>query len=148
MDMLAELMVANAAFKVIKTTLGNGRELLDAGKAVSEYFGAEKKIAKQVASGQGDVLAAYQAQQQLKRQEEELKHMINKQGLMGYHNFLEFKAQYSRDLKESEKVETRKRLARQKALEDNMAIAIKVGLCLIIVMGALLGAGIYIKGYS
>jgi hypothetical protein len=29
-----------------------------------------------------------------------------------------------------------------------MAIAIKVGLCLIIVMGALLGAGIYIKGYS
>jgi|TARA_R110000737_G_scaffold336980_1_gene356856 hypothetical protein len=148
MDMLAELMVANAAFKVIKTTLGNGRELLDAGKAVSEYFGAEKKIAKQVASGQGDVLAAYQAQQQLKRQEEELKHMLNKQGLMGYHNFLEFKAQYSRDLKESEKVETRKRLARQKALEDNMAIAIKVGLCLIIVMGALLGAGIYIKGYS
>jgi hypothetical protein len=148
MDMLAELMVANAAFKVIKTTLSNGRELLDAGKAVSEYFGAEKKIAKQVASGQGDVLAAYQAQQQLKRQEEELKHMLNKQGLMGYHNFLEFKAQYSRDLKESEKVETRKRLARQKALEDNMAIAIKVGLCLIIVMGALLGAGIYIKGYS
>jgi hypothetical protein len=148
MDMLAELMVANAAFKVIKTTLGNGRELLDAGKAVSEYFGAEKKIAKQVASGQGDVLAAYQAQQQLKRQEEELKHMLNKQGLMGYHNFLEFKAQYSRDLKESEKVAARKRLARQKALEDSMAIAIKVGLCLIIVMGALLGAGIYIKGYS
>jgi len=147
MDMLAELMVANAAFKVIKTTLGNGRELLDAGKAVSEYFGAEKKIAKQVASGQGDVLAAYQAQQQLKRQEEELKHMLNKQGLMGYHNFLEFKAQYSRDLKESEKVETRKRLARQKALEDNMAIAIKVGLGLVITMGALLGAALYIKGY-
>ena len=147
MDMLAELAIANAAFKIIKTTLGNGRELMDAGKAVSEYFGAEKKIAKQAASGQGDVLAAYQAKQQLAKQEEELKHMLNKQGLMGYHNFLEFKAQYSRDLKESEKVETRKRLARQKALEDNMAIAVKVGLGLIVAMGALLGAAIYIKGY-
>ena len=146
--MLAELAIANAAFKIIKTTLGNGRELLDAGKAVSDYFGAEKTIAKKAASGQGDVLAAYQAKQSLARQEEELKHMLNKQGLMGYHNFLEFKAQYSRDQKEAEKLALRKRLARQKALEDNMAIAIKIGLCLIIVMGALLGVGIYIKGYS
>ena len=54
--MLAELMVANAAFKVIKTTLENGREIGAAGAALGKYFGAEKAIQKQVASGSGNIL--------------------------------------------------------------------------------------------
>ena len=66
--MLAELAIANAAFAVIKTTLSNGRELVDAGKAVGDYFGAEKAIAKQVEAGTGDVLAAFQAKKQLQKQ--------------------------------------------------------------------------------
>tara|TARA_R110000765_G_scaffold6406_1_gene19749 strand:+ start:114 stop:377 length:264 start_codon:yes stop_codon:yes gene_type:complete len=81
MDMLAELAIANAAFQVIKQTLSNGGELLSAGKAVGEYFGAEKEIAKKVESGSGNVLEAFQAKEQLKRQEEELKYMLNKQRL-------------------------------------------------------------------
>tara|TARA_B110000285_G_scaffold84558_1_gene97022 strand:+ start:477 stop:770 length:294 start_codon:yes stop_codon:yes gene_type:complete len=83
MDMLAELAIANAAFQVIKQTLSNGGELLSAGKAVGAYFGAEKAIAKQVEAGTGDVLALFQAKEQLKRQEEELKYMLNKQRLQG-----------------------------------------------------------------
>ena len=42
--MLAELAIANAAFKVIKSTLTNGREIADAGAALGKYFGAEKTI--------------------------------------------------------------------------------------------------------
>ena len=140
--MLAELAIANAAFSVIKTTLSNGRELVDAGKAVGDYFGAEKAIAKQVEAGTGDVLAAFQAKQQLQKQEEELKFMLNKQGLMGYHNFLEFKANYSREQKELQKEQARQRFLRQKKLNENLTIATKVFSIIAIVMIALFVAAL------
>ena len=145
MDMLAELAIANAAFQVIKQTLSNGGELLSAGKAVGEYFGAEKEIAKKVESGSGNVLEAFQAKEQLKRQEEGLKYMLNKQRLQGYSDFLAFKAQYSRDLKEAEKLKARKKYARQKAIEENLAVAIKAGGILLVIMAAMFGVALYVR---
>ena len=147
MDMLAELMIANAAFKVIKTTLENGREIGAAGAALGKYFGAEKAIQKQVASGTGNVLEAFQAKEQLRINEENLKFMLNKQRLHGWVDFLAFKAQYTRDLRETEQAEVRKKAARAKALQENLSIAIKVGLGFIVIIAGLLGAAIYIKGY-
>ena len=98
--MLAELAVANAAFGVIKQALSNGKELVDAGDAVGKYFKAENDIAKEVATkGKGSALEAYQAQQQLRKQEDELKYMLNKQGLLGYSNFIQFKAKRSHSRK-------------------------------------------------
>ena len=111
--MLAELAIANAAFQVIKQTLSNGKEIADAGSALTKYFGAEKAIAKQVEAGTGDVLALFQAKEQLKRQEEELKFMLNKQRLQGYADFVKFKAQYTRDLREAEKAKARQKHQRQ-----------------------------------
>ena len=143
--MLAELAIANAAFQVIKQTLSNGGELLSAGKAVGEYFGAEKSIAKQVESGTGNVLEAFQAKEQLKRQEEELKYMLNKQRLQGYSDFLAFKAQYSRDLKEAEKLKARKKYARQKAIEDIGYTGLKAVGILIVIMAALFGVAAYVR---
>tara|TARA_R110002033_G_scaffold25497_1_gene58838 strand:- start:123 stop:557 length:435 start_codon:yes stop_codon:yes gene_type:complete len=140
--MLAELAIANAAFSVIKTTLSNGRELVDAGKAVGDYFGAEKAIAKQVEAGTGDVLAAFQAKQQLQKQEDELKFMLNKQGLMGYHNFLEFKANYSREQKELQKEQARQRFLRQQKFTENLTIATKVFSIIAVVMIALFVAAL------
>ena len=140
--MLAELAIANAAFSVIKTTLSNGRELVDAGKAVGDYFGAEKAIAKQVEAGTGDVLAAFQAKKQLQKQEEELKFMLNKQGLMGYHNFLEFKANYSREQKELQKEQARQRFLRQQKFTENLTIATKVFSIIAVVMIALFVAAL------
>jgi|TARA_R110000868_G_scaffold50_1_gene628 hypothetical protein len=147
MDMLAELMIANAAFKVIKTTLSNGKEIADAGAALGKYFGAEKAIQKQVASGTGNILEAFQAKEQLRINEENLKFMLNKQRLHGWVDFLAFKAQYTRDLRETEQAEVRKKAARAKALQENLSIAIKVGLGFIVIIAGLLGAAIYIKGY-
>ena len=147
MDMLAELMIANAAFKVIKTTLSNGKEIADAGAALGKYFGAEKAIQKQVASGTGNILEAFQAKEQLRINEENLKFMLNKQRLHGWVDFLAFKAQYTRDLRETEQAEVRKKAARAKAFQENLSIAIKVGLGFIVIIAGLLGAAIYIKGY-
>ena len=144
--MLAELAIANAAFQVIKNTLQNGRQLADAGKAVGEYFGAEKTIAKAAASGKGNVLAMFQAKEQLARQEEELKFMLNKQRLHGYQDFLEFKAAYSREHKEAERAIVREKAAKAKELDENLAVAMKVFGILIVIIAALFGVAVYIKG--
>jgi hypothetical protein len=144
--MLVELMAANAAFAVIKQTLCNGKDLVDAGKSVGVYFKAENDIAKEVeAKGRASALEAYQAQQQLRKQEAELKEMLNKQGLMGYHNFLEFKAQFARDKKEAAKIRAKKKHQRAAAFEEALTLGIKVMLGLLITVAALFGAAIYLR---
>ena len=143
--MLAELMVANAAFAVIKQTLSNGKEIADAGASLGKYFGAEKAIAKQVASGSGNVLEAFQAKEALVRQEEELKFMLNKQRLHGWKDFVAFKAAYTRELKEAELTARKQKAAKAKALDENLMVAMKVFGILIVVMGALFGVAIYMR---
>ena len=144
--MIAELMVANAAFKVIKQALTNGKELFDVAEATSKYFKAENDIAKEVATkGKGSALEAYQAQQQLRKQEDELKYMLNKQGLLGYANFLQFKAEWARDQKEQAKLAARKRHQRAKALEANITIGLKVMSTLLIILAALFGVALYVR---
>ena len=144
--MLVELAAANAAFKIIKATLANGRELLDAGKAVTDYFGASSAINKEVAAkGKGSALEAYQAQQQLMKQEEELKFMLNKQGLLGYHDFLQFKAQFAREQKEAAKAQAKARYKRNQAIEENVTLGLKVMSGLLIAMAALFGVALYLR---
>ena len=143
--MIAELAIANAAFAVIKKTLQNGKELMDAGDAVNKYFTAEKAIAKKAASTSGNVLEAFQAKELLARQEEELKFMLNKQRLQGYQDFLKFKAEYTRDLRESELKERKNRAKRQEVMLKNLNIAIVIGLVFVLIIGFLFGAAVYIK---
>jgi len=140
-------MVANAAFQVIKQTLTNGRDLIDAGDSVAKYFKAENDIAKVVENkGKANVLEMYQAQVQLKKNEEALKYMLNKQGLNGYLDFLNFKAQYARDQKEFQKMAARKRYARNKAIEDGLTLATKAAGILLVIVAAAFGAAVYLKG--
>ena len=139
--MLAELAIANAAFKIIKTTLSNGKEIADAGSALTKYFGASQAIEQKAKLGTGDVLAAYQAKQALERQEKELEFMLNKQGLLGYYKYQQFKEEFNR----KQKAEVRKRVAEQKALEDNITLAIKVMSILLIIMAALFGVALYLR---
>jgi len=139
--MLAELAIANAAFQVIKTTLSNGKEIADAGSALTKYFGASQAIEQKAKLGTGDVLAAYQAKQALVRQEEELAWMLNKQGLLGYYKYQQFRDEFYK----KQKVESKKRRAKQKALEENLSLAVKVFGILILIMGAAVGVLVYFK---
>lgn len=144
--MLAELAIANAAFAVIKQTLMNGKEISDAGKAVGDYFGAEKNIQIQAANdSSGNLLEVFQAKKQLEKQEAELKFLLNKQSLLGYHEFQQFKAQFSRDRKEAEKEKLRKKAASSKALQENLEIALKVASVLLLITGALFGVTLYLR---
>tara|TARA_B110000240_G_scaffold91473_1_gene103926 strand:+ start:195 stop:473 length:279 start_codon:yes stop_codon:yes gene_type:complete len=72
MDMLAELAIANAAFQVIKQTLSNGKEIADAGSALTKYFSASQSIQQKAKMGTGDVLAAYQAKQAIEKARERI----------------------------------------------------------------------------
>jgi len=143
--MLAELAIANAAFNVIKQTLSNGKELIDAGDAVGKYFKAEKDIAKAAAKKSGNVLEAFQAKEQLARQEDELKYMLNKQRIQGYSDFLEFKAQYSRDEKEASRVEARKKRLRHEAIQENVSVGLKACGIILVIMAALFGVVMYVR---
>ena len=141
MIVLAELAIANAAFKIIKTTLSNGKEIADAGSALTKYFGASQSIKQKAKMGTGDVLAAYQAKQAIERQEKELEWMLNKQSIQGYYKYCQFKEEFKR----KHKAEVRKKLAEQKALEDNITLAIKVMGILLVIMAALFGVALYLR---
>ena len=139
--MLAELAIANAAFQVIKTTLSNGKEIADAGSALTKYFGASQAIEQKAKLGTGDVLAAYQAKQALERQEEELAWMLNKQGLLGYYKYQQFREEFHR----KQKVESKKRKARQAQINENINHGlIALGIVMVIVAAAF-GVALYVR---
>jgi len=124
--MLAELAVANAAFKVIKATINNGREIADAGTAITKYFGAEKAINKQVKSGTGNVMEAFQAQEQLKKNEKDLEFMLNKQRLQGYVDFCKFREQYNKGIKIKATKRKNANAKRAADIDNTMTIALTV----------------------
>ena len=142
MDMLAELAIANAAFQVIKQTLSNGKEIADAGSALTKYFGASQAIEQKAKLGTGDVLAAYQAKQAIERQEKELEWMLNKQGLLGYYKYQQFRDEFF----EKQKAEAAKQRIRNKKIKNNVETGLVVTILVILFLAAFVGVLIYIKG--
>lgn len=140
--MLAELAIANAAFQVIKQTLSNGKEIADAGSALTKYFGASQAIEQKAKLGTGDVLAAYQAKQAIERQEKELEWMLNKQGLLGYYKYQQFRDEFF----EKQKAEAAKQRIRNKKIKNNVETGLVVTILVILFLAAFVGVLIYIKG--
>jgi hypothetical protein len=141
MGMLAELMVANAAFAVIKQTLSNGKEIADAGSALTKYFGASQSIENKIKSGNGDVLGAYQAKQAIEKQEKELEFMLNKQGLLGYYKYQQFRDEFYK----KQKADAKKQKAQAKEIKDALVLAGQVVGILITILAAFFGVVIYLK---
>jgi len=139
--MLAELMVANAAFAVIKQTLSNGKEIADAGSALTKYFGASQSIENKIKSGNGDVLGAYQAKQAIEKQEKELEFMLNKQGLLGYYKYQQFRDEFYK----KQKADVKKQKAQAKEIKDTLVLAGQVIGILITILAAFFGVVMYLK---
>jgi len=140
--MLAELAIANAAFQVIKQTLSNGKEIADAGSALTKYFSASQSIQQKAKMGTGDVLAAYQAKQAIERQEKELEFMLNKQGLLGYYKYQQFRDEFFK----KQKAEAAKQRVRNKKIKSNVETGFLVTLLTMLFIAAFVGVLIYIKG--
>jgi hypothetical protein len=73
--MLAELMAANAAFAVIKTSLQNGSEIASCGAKLGEYFGLKAELSKK-ASAKGSDSEEFWALESLREAEAELKTLL------------------------------------------------------------------------
>jgi hypothetical protein len=143
--MLAELTVLNLAFGVIKTTIMNGKELVDAGASLGEFFGAEREVKKKLESGKLSVEDAFKARRDLEKAEAYLKETLNTERVEGYRIWLDFKTEYYREQRAAELKERKRKAARVRKRDENVALFTKVFGTLFIIIAALFGVAFYLK---
>jgi Spy/CpxP family protein refolding chaperone len=146
--MIAELMVANAAFKVIKETISHGGELAAAGKAVSDWMGASRDISKLPASKSatfGSAFEGFQAQELIRTQRAELEEMIKKTRIHAWRDFQEYEREYYREIRNAEKAEARRKAAQDKEIKEALALASKVVGTILLITAALFGVALYLR---
>ena len=145
--MLLEMAAANVAFKTVQQLLLNGKTLYDCGSSLTDYFSASSEINKKQSSstGSGSALESYQAQQELKRQRDQLKWAMNKAALMGWSDYLAFEAEWHRDQKEAARLATRKQYLRNEAIQENVSIGLRACGIILVIMGAAFGVAIYLR---
>jgi hypothetical protein len=141
--MIAEIMLANAAFGAIKETIQNGGDLLSAGQKLFDYFDAKSTIQKKAREGgMKSDLEEFMALEKLKQQEAELKQMMIYQGRGGmWDDWQQFQVEAR---KKREKAEAQERLKKQKRIEALKTFGM---VTLLVVMlgglGVIIGAIIY-----
>ena len=114
--MIAELMIANQCFDVLKKTVMNGRDLMSAGKAISRFVQAEEELQargnakknsiwRRIGGSDGSDLEEFMALEQIATKKAELRSMMQLYGRGGmYNDFVRFQAE--------------QRKKRQEAIED------------------------------
>jgi hypothetical protein len=116
--MLAELMIANSAFAVIKEAVQNSGDLMNAGNAIFQYFDSksaiQKKYEDKAKKSKTNDIEEFFALEQLKKQEVELREMMQWQGRAGmWTDWLEFQKQAKHKRIAAEKAELRAAAARK-----------------------------------
>jgi len=113
---IAELMVANQCFDVLKKTVMNGRDIMTAGKAISKFVQAEEELQargnakknsiwRRIGGSDGSDLEEFMALEQIAAKKAELRSMMQLYGRGGmYNDFVRFQAE--------------QRKKRQEAIED------------------------------
>jgi len=138
--MLAELVLANQAFSVIKTALKNGKELSDLGSKLFDYFDNKAKIQQKVTEkGNRSDIEEFFALEKLNAQEVELRERMIYAGRPGmWGDWQKFQAAAARRRREAKEEAAREAKRRQKQLED-MAEYIAIGLGVIVLVALLVG---------
>jgi hypothetical protein len=145
--MLAELMIANSAFAVIKEAVQNSGDLMAAGESLFKFFDSKAELQKKAKSSNGSDrgdLEAFMALEQIRKQEEELKEMMIYQGRGGlWTDWLKFQldAKKKREAAEREKILKRQRLI-GRIKDTGMIILIFV---LLGGLGIIIGAAIWLS---
>lgn len=114
--MVLELAAANAAFAVIKEAVQNSGDLMNAGQALFQYFDSKAAIQKRYESNnsKSNDMEEFMALEQLKRQETELREMMQWQGRAGmWTDWLEFQKQAKEKRVAAERAELRAAAARK-----------------------------------
>jgi hypothetical protein len=132
--MIAEIMLANAAFGAIKETIQNGGDLISAGQKLFDYFDAKSTIQKKAKEGgMKSDLEEFMALEKLKQQEQELKQMMIYQGRGGmWDDWQQFQVEARKKREKAEAEAKVKRMKRIEALKTAGMVAL-----LIIMLGGL-----------
>jgi len=113
--MLAELAAANAAFAVIKTAVQNGRELADAGSAITKYVGAKEELSRRAKKKKrrgvdSTDLEEFMALESIRQKEEQLKQIMIYTGRPGlWHDWQKFQANARKERRVREELARRRR---------------------------------------
>lgn len=140
--MLVELAAANAAFAVIKEAVQNSGDIMAAGSKVFEYFdqksAIQKKYEEKAKKSRSNDMEEFMALEQLKKQETELREMMQWQGRAGmWQDWLNFQRDAKHKRIAAEKAELRAAAARKaKIWLGLMWTAIVVLLGFLAAMGA------------
>lgn len=131
--MLAELVAINAAFAVVKETISNGKELAQAGKAISDFVNAkedlEQKHRKQKASVFGDDFETFMAIEQVRQKEKQLQEWMQLYGRPYlWQDWVKFQAEAR---KERQRAKAERQRKRDELIETVGIIAI-VSVCCIL----------------
>lgn len=116
--MLVELAAANAAFAVIKEAVQNSGDLMAAGSKVFEYFDAKSSIQKKYEAkakkAKTNDIEEFFALEQLKKQETELREMMQWNGRAGmWQDWLQFQKEAKEKRAAAERAELRAAAARR-----------------------------------
>jgi hypothetical protein len=142
--MLVELAAANAAFAIIKEAVQNSGDLMNAGQAIFQYFDSKSAIQKKYEdkakkAGSTDIEEFF-ALEQLRKQETELREMMQWQGRAGmWTDWLEFQKQAKAKREEARKAELRAAAARKAKLWLGLMWAAIVSL-----LGVLMTIGLWV----
>ena len=144
--MIVELMACNAAFAVIRETINNGGEIMNAGQALFDYFDNKSALAKRANEKSGSSnrsdLEEFMALEQLKKQELELREMMQWQGRAGmWDDWLKFQSQAKRKREDEEREKVLKRQRMIDRIKD-------IGMIILVIvllggLGIIVGAAIW-----
>jgi hypothetical protein len=122
--MLAELAAANAAFSVLKQTVSHGKDLMSAGKAISQLVAAEEDLRAKGAKKKNSFwrkigkdsdtsdIEEFMALEQIKQKRDELESAMKLYGRAGLHSdWVRFQVQARK--RRQEEAEERKRKKQQ-----------------------------------
>jgi hypothetical protein len=142
---LAEIAIANAIWKTLSTALKNGKQLYEVSGQVSEYLSATQKVKEKAgdSSSRGTAYECFQHAEQQRVQREQLEHFLKKSRLNGWSDFVKFEAEWHRQRREEEQEKINARIRRNNKIQKDVALAINIGICMIIAMGLLFGIAVY-----
>jgi len=148
---LAELAMANAAFGVIKTAIGNGRDLAQVGKQIGDWVGAEESLKQQADTDKNSIFnkvmgkdtndfESFLALDQIKEQRRQLESHMRLYGRPGlYDSWVAYQSMARKSRKEA-------RIKRAREREEFTQAALVVGGCLILLtVGAVVLYFLYIN---
>lgn len=143
--MLLELAAANAAYAVIKETIGNGQDLMAAAGALSKWFDCkdslQKKLNAKGGSNRSD-LEEFAALEKIREQEEELKQFMIYSGRGGlWDDWLKFQS----DSKRRREEEVRQKVLRKQRIIDRIKDVFMIILIIVLLggLGIIIGAAIW-----